>query len=93
MATLVSNPNTLTKDRLKAVLQEHNITLPSPSSKKDVYVQLYKTHLLTNKDPLGFSSDDEVVLPSPKRKVNIYNLMYYGAFFSQEHDLLFVITD
>jgi len=66
--SLVSDPNILTKDRLKDELQKHNITLPRSDSKKSVYVDLYKRELLDKREKLEFS-DDEIEFSSSKRKV------------------------
>ena len=75
--SLVSDPNILTKDRLREELQKHNVTLPRSDSKKSVYVDLYKRELLDKREKLEFSDDDhEVTFSPPKRRVRIVSEVY-----------------
>ncbi|KAI8511075.1 uncharacterized protein LOC144914066 [Branchiostoma floridae x Branchiostoma belcheri] len=59
----VSNPSVLTKDQLKRELREAGVSLPSGDQRKDVYVELYREHLLKGgRGTPGkgeFSSDEE----------------------------------
>jgi hypothetical protein len=45
MTTFVSDPRTLTKEKLKSELSNNSIPLPRKDSRKDVYVELYREHL------------------------------------------------
>ncbi len=84
MPALPRNPSSMTKERLAEELKSNNISLPSGRSKKEVYVELYKRHLLDNSPRLtsyrnmsvntspkiGFSSDeeDDIVVQKNSRK-------------------------
>ena len=56
----------MTRDKLKAELQKFNIPLPPSGSRKDAYIELYKSKVL-NVDRLEFSSDDDSLSSTPKR--------------------------
>lgn len=47
MNSPVKDPRSLTKDRLKNELSNHNIALPPSDSRKDIYVDLYRKYILT----------------------------------------------
>ncbi len=66
MPSLVRDPNSLTKDMLKSELQRYDIPLPPSDSRKDVYVELYRSKIL-NADRLEFSSDEDSAPATPKR--------------------------
>ncbi|CAH1782527.1 unnamed protein product [Owenia fusiformis] len=61
MTSFVSDPSSLTKDKLRKELIKSNIDLPPSDAKKDVYVELYRQHMISNpkRTDLGFSSDEE----------------------------------
>ncbi|XP_071333043.1 LEM domain-containing protein 1 isoform X4 [Trachinotus anak] len=58
MPVFVEDPAHLSKSRLKSDLVAHNVELPPPRSKKDVYVRLYLKHI-DRKNAADFSSDEE----------------------------------
>ena len=67
MTSIVSDPTSLTKDKLKKELAKFDVGLPSPDARKDVYVELYRRHIL--KETGEFSSDEDL---SPKlRRVSL----------------------
>lgn len=82
MPALPRNPSSMTKERLVEELRRNNISLPSGRSKKEVFVELYKRHLLDNSTTaqltayrnmsvntspkIGFSSDEEDEIEVPK---------------------------
>lgn len=59
------DPNRMTKEELKRELVSHSVDLPSPSSRKGVYVSLYRQHVLPNQTS-EFSSDEESFQATPK---------------------------
>ena len=73
MSKPFSDPNLLTKERLKRELEKNGVKLPRGDQKKEVYVNLYLENLSPRSDrSLGngeFSSDDEVYEESPRSKV------------------------
>ncbi|XP_013381753.1 emerin homolog 1-like isoform X1 [Lingula anatina] len=67
------DPNSLTKEKLRQELKLNDIELPGPDAKKDVYVELYRKHLLktVQDSPLTeFSSDEEFEIVNQKLKIN-----------------------
>ena len=65
MSSLITQPENLTKDRLKAELKKQGVTF-SPTQPKSYYVQLYRERLMTQKGSATrrhrseFSSDEEI---------------------------------
>lgn len=60
MPPVVADPNRLTKEQLKRELSENGVDLPPSHAKKNVYVELYRQHILqSNSDRIGLSSDEE----------------------------------
>ena len=43
MPAIAMDPNNMTRDKLKAELQKFNIPLPPSGSRKDAYIELYKS--------------------------------------------------
>ncbi|XP_071784124.1 uncharacterized protein [Asterias amurensis] len=90
MPALPRNPSSMTKERLAEELRRNNISLPSGRSKKEVYVELYKQHLLDNptspqltayrnmsvntSPKIGFSSDEEDEIVQVQKKTRKPNL-------------------
>ncbi|XP_064632213.1 lamina-associated polypeptide 2, isoforms beta/delta/epsilon/gamma-like isoform X2 [Lineus longissimus] len=82
MTSFVSDPRTLTKEKLKSELAKHSVPLPHKDSRKDVYVELYREHLSPRSESgkkfahgmhgeqlTSFSSDEEEGFgDSPRRK-------------------------
>ena len=70
MSDIVSDPTTLTKDKLKKELSRLNVRLPPSDARKDVYVELYREHVLPllDKQVSEFSSDDEILIPKTQSK-------------------------
>ena len=66
MPAIAMDPNNMTRDKLKAELQKFNIPPPPSGSRKDAYIELYKSKVL-NADRLEFSSDDDSLSSTPKR--------------------------
>ena len=66
MPAIAMDPNNMTRDKLKAELQKFNIPLPPSGSRKDAYIELYKSKVL-NADRLEFSSDNDSLSATPKR--------------------------
>ena len=68
---MLTQPEYLTKDRLKGELKKHGVTF-EPSENKDYYVQLYRKYILRGKGGRAkgqrseFSSDEELVSASPR---------------------------
>ncbi|XP_075469872.1 LEM domain-containing protein 1 isoform X3 [Ascaphus truei] len=63
MPAHAGNPSQLSKHQLKSLLISHNVPLPRGDPKKQVYLQLYLKHVLTqNKEAADFSSEDEDLL-------------------------------
>ena len=62
---MISQPEYLTKDRLKAELKKSGVSF-EPNENKDYYVQLYKKHIMRGKGGRvkgrrsEFSSDEEL---------------------------------
>ena len=88
MASLVSDPSTLTIAQLKKHLKEYNIPIPASDApkgklKKADYVRLYRTHLL--KDRLECSSDEEG-LPDEIERTEVGNtIILLGLLHSWVH--------
>ena len=64
MSSAVSDPTSLTKDKLRRELSKLDIDLPASDAKKEVYVDLYRTHILNQTSE--FSADEEFS-PKPRR--------------------------
>lgn len=66
---MITNPEYLAKDRLKAELKKRGISF-SPNENKDYYVQLYRDEVMHGKETertrSEFSSDEEYVRQSPR---------------------------
>ena len=75
MPAIVSDPSTLTKQKLKADLHNFGVELPSSDSRKAVYVELYRQHVLALKAEFSreFSSDDDDDIGSTK-KLKVWSL-------------------
>ena len=58
MPVFVEDPAQFSKQRLKSELVANNITLPDAESKKQVYLDLYLTHI-GQKSAADFSSDED----------------------------------
>lgn len=67
MAKFLTNPRSLTKDRLKSELEANGVALPKGDQRKQVYIDLYLEHLTSQNEQLDndgaddrmFSSDEE----------------------------------
>lgn len=64
MPKFLTNPGSLTKDRLKSELKTHGVDLPQGDQRKQVYIDLYLEHLTSQNeqddvDEKMFSSDEE----------------------------------
>ena len=81
MSTNVQNPNRLTKEQLRQYLLKHNVTLPSPESRKQVFIDLYRKHILKEKEivDLNFSSEDDEEAVSVKNR-KVYSIFYMSDF-------------
>ncbi|XP_078091279.1 lamina-associated polypeptide 2, isoforms beta/delta/epsilon/gamma-like [Mustelus asterias] len=67
MPEFLQDPSVLTKERLKSELIAHSVKLPPGDQRKDVYVQLYLTHLTGRQRQAEFSSDEEESGPGAAR--------------------------
>lgn len=74
MNSIVSDPTTLTKDKLKRELSKRDIKLPPSDAKKDVYVELYRLHVL--KQTSEFSAD-EAEINQQQRRVSSHLIVFY----------------
>ena len=93
MSTYVQNPNRLTKEQLRQYLLKHNVTLPSPESRKQVFIDLYRKHILKEKEivDLNFSSeDDEEAVSVKNRKVYSIFYMFYFELLIFKFKLYFI---
>ena len=65
MSSLITQPENLTRDRLKSELKRQGVTF-SPSQPKNYYVQLYRQRVMTQRGSASrrqrseFSSDEEL---------------------------------
>ena len=74
-----------TKDKLKAILVNHNIPIPK-DAKKGVYLDLYREHVEANEHG-EFSSDDEVstILHSPTKRNKVRLSPSIGRLSFRKH--------
>ena len=66
---MITNPENLSKDRLKKELSKKKITF-SPTRNKDYYVSLYREKIMSGtktRQRSEFSSDDEVLVRRGQR--------------------------
>lgn len=70
MTSTLSDPKSLTKDKLRKELERLDVALPPPDARKDAYVSLYRRHVL--KEKLEFSSDEDLSPgPALTRRVSL----------------------
>lgn len=77
MAPITRNPETLTVQQLKTELQKKKVSIPV-RAKKDVYVDLYRKHILRESAGFGFSSDEDEP-PRSTRKVTVRRSQVYQS--------------
>jgi len=82
---VITEPEHLTRDRLKQELDRFNITY-EPNEKKQYYVNLYKRTILTSKKPVRrarseFSSDEDIRFKKPAAPIGrkVISILYYQS--------------
>ena len=77
---MITNPENLSKDRLKKELSKKKITF-SPTRNKDYYVSLYREKIMMSgtkaRQRSEFSSDDEVLVRRGQRVKILCVCSYY----------------
>ena len=83
---MITNPEYLSKDRLKQELKKRGISF-NPNENKDYYIQLYRDKVMHGKEVekgrSEFSSDEEFVRQSPRaaRKQQKVRVLFGWALF------------